>query len=618
MTSSAWRAPAGCPDYVRYIVEKAANAFPPEWLREPLSGEVYSSVEECHNRLIAYSLSQGFDIVISHSTQKPQPSTTFSCIHHGTETKNWRHLPRTVERDEDGNIIGQRQRNLTVVRQTECPWACRVSFKFIGKRGSGEKGFVLTVKSISHDNTHPLAQNPLVYQRHRDRLEEYRVLKAQAQAHRISVLPYSLSRRVLDAVDGTGLSLTRREYYNLKKHQSLDSRDEKTIEGLLYALDAAGFVYRCRIEDEFDDAGKIVSRKLIQIWFTHPKLIAASARYVAGSVCIIDATFNTSKARMPIIVAVGVLPNSKTFPVAFSYCKGEDHESYSFFWESLKEHWPANTASPAVVINDQAGAILSSLKEQFPEAKHQICEWHAVEAMCAKFRQYHTNLEIAGGKDKDGNVVDSLKDFAYTYIRSATEEELEDSREALVQRLKQGGKEYINDTWQPKEERVVRFDTRLIFNLECHSSQRSESYHVVLKQMTNGQLSLENSATALAQTVIKLIEDMDSAKDNDIKAYSRLAQAAAFKHLRMNITNFALTKIALQWDELCRMAPENPPEMGACECEMLLQFGLPGGHHLYPYYLSGQPIPRSLCHPRWWLEGGPIITAQWDRILTIY
>jgi hypothetical protein len=48
----------------------------------------------------------------------------------------------------------------------------------------------------------------------------------------------------------------------------------------------------------------------------------------------------------------------------------------------------------AVVVSDQALAILSSLKQEIPTATHQICEWHAVEAMCAKFRQFHTNLEI--------------------------------------------------------------------------------------------------------------------------------------------------------------------------------------------------------------------------------
>ena len=385
-----------------------------------------------------------------------------------------------------------------------------------------------------------------MYQRHRDRLPEYQTLKAQAEAHRISILPYNLSRQVLDATDSSGLTLTRREYYNLKKNAAPDCRDDSTIDGLLYALDDTGFIYRCRVDSEVTESGKVISRRLIQIWFTHPKLLQLSAAYIAGSVCIIDATFNTNKARLPIIEAVGVLSTGKTFPVAFSYCRGEDHASYTFFWESLRAHWPTGAAPPAVVISDQAGAILSSLKEQFPETQHQICEWHAVEAICAKFRQSHTNLQVQGGTDRDGNIVEALKDFVWAYIQSETVEELEINREALCDRLKRDTKAYINEIWRPKEDRVVRCFTRLFFNLGCHSSQRVESYHVVLKRITNGQLSLENSAKALTDTVLKVINDVEASKDNDLKAYTRLAQSVAFTYLRMNITNSALTKVALE------------------------------------------------------------------------
>ena len=71
----------------------------------------------------------------------------------------------------------------------------------------------------------------------------------------MSILPYSLSRRVLDAVDNSGLSLSRKEYYRLKKQSTLNTKDDSTIEGLLYALDDAEFIHRCRVEDTFDDAG---------------------------------------------------------------------------------------------------------------------------------------------------------------------------------------------------------------------------------------------------------------------------------------------------------------------------------------------------------------------------
>ena len=80
----------------------------------------------------------------------------------------------------------------------ECPWTYRVSYKNTSKRSTKDKGFILTVKSTSHYDddgpTHPLALNLLVYKRHRDRLKEYQVLKTQAGAHRVSVLPYTLSR----------------------------------------------------------------------------------------------------------------------------------------------------------------------------------------------------------------------------------------------------------------------------------------------------------------------------------------------------------------------------------------------------------------------------------------
>ena len=114
----------------------------------------------------------------------------------------------------------------------------------------------------------------------------------------------------------------------------------------------------------------------------------------------------------------------------------------------------------------------------------------------------------------------------------------------------------------------------------------------------------------LIQTVNRLINDMKVEKDNDLKVYSRLAQAPTFKNLRMTITNFALTKVALEWDDLCRLAPSDSPEIGQCECEILLQFGLPCWHYLYHYYHTGEAIPRSLCHPRWWLGGGPITTIH--------
>jgi hypothetical protein len=97
-------------------------------------------------------------------------------------------------------------------------------------------------------------------------------------------------------------------------------------------------VYRTRLSIEQNDDGKVVKRKLLHIWFLHPKLLELRGIFAGDAVCMIDATFNTNTSRIPTIVAVGMIRNNKTFPIAFSYYPTEDHESYSFFWESLKAH----------------------------------------------------------------------------------------------------------------------------------------------------------------------------------------------------------------------------------------------------------------------------------------
>ncbi len=459
---------------MRALLEKAVNRYPAKYLEVPVTNEVFSSIDECEERLIAFALSQGFDIV-KVNCDKGRGIANFKCLFHGQETRNWRQLENTVERDDQGTITSTRRRNYTVVHQTGCNWACRVSFRGIGKRGSNEKGHILAVKCLDHHG-HQLSPNPLVFPRHRERLDEFQALKTQARAHRLSVIPYSTSRRVLDSLDDFGLSLTSREYYNIVRIMPVDGTDEKSISGLLIAIQEAGFIYRTRVEEEVNQSGTVISKKLVQIWFTHQDLLDASARFVAGSLCVIDATFNTNKARLPIIVAVGILNNGRTFPIAFSYCRGESHEAYSFFWESLKEHWGSGVAAPAVILSDQAPAILSSINEQFPESQHQICEWHAVEAMCVQFRTLHTNQEIRGGNDSDGNEVEGLKDLAYRYIKSQSEEDLRINRQALYSRLATKSAAYIKDKWQPKERRVVRLFTCQLMNLGCHSSQRSESY----------------------------------------------------------------------------------------------------------------------------------------------
>ena len=57
--------------------------------------------------------------------------------------------------------------------------------------------------------------------------------------------------------------------------------------------------------------------------------------------------------------------------------------------------------------------------------------------------------------------------------------------------------------------------------------------------------------------------------------------------------------------------------LGPCEdCGILNQFLLPCCHYLVRAYTTGEMIPRSLIHPRWWLNGPQINFFQWKPSYT--
>lgn len=121
-----------------------------------------------------------------------------------------------------------------------------------------------------------------------------------------------------------------------------------------------------------------------------------------------------------------------------------------------------------------------------------------------------------------------------------TKEELIDNRQALLNELNPAECKYIEKTWGPKENRVVHLYTHRYPNLGSTSSQRGESYHHVMREVTNAQLSLEDSAKRLCSKVKSILRDLVVDEQHSLRKYPRLAQAYAFTDLRYNISNFAL------------------------------------------------------------------------------
>jgi hypothetical protein len=167
----AWRAHPACPKHLVGALERHINALPAAYLLPPQTGEIFDSIASCERRIRGYSMAQGFDIVFTGGGTRVASGARFECCYHGDTTRNWRHLEDHVEKDEEGKVTSERQREGITVSQLNCQWSMRVTWKDISKRGSGNKAFILTVKSDDH--VYSLSINPLSFPRHRQALDEW-------------------------------------------------------------------------------------------------------------------------------------------------------------------------------------------------------------------------------------------------------------------------------------------------------------------------------------------------------------------------------------------------------------------------------------------------------------
>jgi MULE transposase domain len=434
--AAPWQAKPGCPQHLRDALERFVIDRDPTWRHPPArKGEVFESFDQCQERMNTFAMVEGFATIVRGSGNSITPCKRFQCIHHDEETCNHRALEHRVEKDSEGKAISQRQRDATHIKQKGCTWYAFCSYKDISKRGSDVKGFCLVASELSH--SHRLVKNPLMYTENQNLLSKYRQLVNLAFKHHDNLVLYSQSRRILDSED-LDLFLSSKKYYNLVQNQPADM-NLKSIQGLLKALDDANFIHHQRVSTEFDNKGKLISKRLIQIWFIHLKQLAAAQRFVADQVLIIDGTFNTNKLGLPLLAGVGITNSGSTCPMAFSYCPSESKESLVFFFDCLKRELfksEDNIPPCRVIIGDQAAGLIASVPAALPDAVLQTCDWHAVEAMKRRFQ--------SSGYKK--NQVQILSDLCCIYVKRLTLQELEDNRQRLTNELRPAEKKYILET----------------------------------------------------------------------------------------------------------------------------------------------------------------------------
>ena len=609
------------PENTRNEWIKKVQSFPPGWIKKPYNGQIFESSTDCLDRLNAYGFLEGCLFVIGRrGGTKESPTWYMRCKFHGARSLNVRKLESRVERDEDSNIVTQRKRD-TRTKKRDCPVLYYLHYRMLD-RATKDRAFIGKWREEEHQN-HSLHLNPFSFAVHEQSTDMHQVQIAAASRFRAAKQPYSMALLLLKE-DSNGVFLGKKRYYNLTAvRRSLPKKeDDRTIAALLQGLKEDGFRFATRTEDSYEEQRdgtlKLSDQKLVQIFFYHPECVHLAQRFTAGHALIVDGTFNTNKLRLPLLVAVGITNEEKTFPIAFSFCPGETAESYNFFFDCLRSDiFTDGVVEPKVVMGDMGAGLLSSIDtfNSMPHSSFQICSWHAVEAMLAYFHKVdkYTTAELEGPQDdKDKKTSPGLLDWCWDYIQSPTLDELKKNRQNLWDHLQESEQAYMKNNWGPKESRTVYCYIRLLLNLGVSSSQRVESYHRLLKDVVSGHMSLQDSTKAICRRVTNLVIQLRTEEDNALMNTPLALDQRFFKYLIGQISLAAIKKIETEWLQMAALL-QSGEELGSCDtCDILHRYSLPCRHYLRRAYDEGTPIPRSLIHPRWWLRGPVIKNSSWN------
>jgi hypothetical protein len=162
-----------------------------------------------------------------------------------------------VERDEENTITTRRKQEFTNINARSCPYLVVLSKKQLRQRGSGVFSLVLGVPYNTH--SHSMTVNLLRYKReYIQALLSFLLALELSKSLRSASITYSVALRVLEQI---GFPLDRSTYYNIRDRTASANRDK--FAGLVVALEEAGFIFECRIEEEFDpETNAVTDRQL--------------------------------------------------------------------------------------------------------------------------------------------------------------------------------------------------------------------------------------------------------------------------------------------------------------------------------------------------------------------
>ncbi|KJZ69900.1 hypothetical protein HIM_10711 [Hirsutella minnesotensis 3608] len=368
-----------------------------------------------------------------------------------------------------------------------------------------------------------------------------------ALAHRTAGLSAAESSLIFDH-HGLGSHLSAKEFYNLSHSEGRRSNQE-ALDLLLTCLEFEDFRVRCFFKYLLDDQGRRTARVLEHLFFCSSEQIRLGRRFLSGFLMQTDATFNTNSLHLPLSVMVGITNTGRTFPLAFAFLKSESAEAFEFVNAQLAELIWYDCPPPRVVLGDQSKGLTAAMALSQARADQgsqrgdqqilQLCEWHAAESIKKR-------LLDSGRYTKERR--EDLLRLIWEYIQAPDEEQLGKGRHKLLAEMREPERLYVENNWKEKEKQFARAHTRHYPNLGCNTTQRNESYHVVVKASLNRQLPLQVACQKLAHSLKKLNQKITDDGNRSRIDVPRLLDRPAFRHLIGKVPHYVVGKLAPEWE----------------------------------------------------------------------
>ncbi|KAL6405702.1 hypothetical protein AUP68_10838 [Ilyonectria robusta] len=257
-----------------------------------------------------------------------------------------------------------------------------------------------------------------------------------------------------------------------------------------------------------------------------------------------DATFNTNCLHLPLSVIVGITNTGKTFPLAFAFITSESAEAFEFVNAQLAELVWYDCPPPQVVLGDQSKGLTAA-------------------------------MAVSQGRTDQGCQDGQILQLCEWHV-------------------------------------AQNFKKRLLDSGNYTKERREE---------LSWQLPLQTSCQKLAESLKKLTKKITGEEDRSRADVPRLLDRAAFQHLIGRVPHYVLSMVAPEWEAAKALRWRQNRELEKeCEalsalnkpgcpfaCELPLRYSLPCRHWLYEAVVRSWAIPLTLLHPRWLLDGPPVV-----------